>query len=150
MHKSPATPTAVADRISDADELRPSRYAQREFAKRLAARLKELGISQSEAARRIGIGRDNFTGYLKNGTLPRPSRLLQIAQALECSPADLLPPPPAPAGDRPTFEARYLGGGMMMVRMHMRMPIAAAMAILQIVERLPAVEDALASGGDSV
>ncbi|MFO1037359.1 MAG: hypothetical protein U1E45_10980 [Geminicoccaceae bacterium] len=67
------------------------------FARRVNARMRELGINQSELARRMSviagreIGRDNISGYARAKTLPRPQFLDWLAKALEVSAEYLFP-----------------------------------------------------------
>ena len=62
-----------------------------EFAKSLRAKLLELGISQSELARRAGLGRDSISGYIRGRSLPNPVNIDRLAKALGVNAEELCP-----------------------------------------------------------
>jgi transcriptional regulator with XRE-family HTH domain len=59
------------------------------FGKRLKLALKEAGITQLEAAKRLGVNKDTITNYVK-GRVPRPQILEKLAALCNVSPAWLL------------------------------------------------------------
>jgi len=59
------------------------------FGKRLKLALKEAGITQLEAAKRLGVNKDTITNYVK-GRVPRPQILEKLAVLCNVSPAWLL------------------------------------------------------------
>jgi transcriptional regulator with XRE-family HTH domain len=60
------------------------------FASQLKQRAKELGISQSEAARRSGLSEGRYAHYANGRREPDLSTLLRIAKGLETTPNALL------------------------------------------------------------
>ncbi len=61
-----------------------------QFATRLRQRAKELGISNSEAARRSGLSEQRYGHYIRGFREPRLATLVRIAAALETTPDALL------------------------------------------------------------
>ena len=111
---------------------------QRQFlASKLCARFKELDLSQSEVARRLGTGRYNVSGWVGGKLFPRPAMLRKLAKVLDCEvaylvSADLAKPA---AGENPAFQMVYNHGGTCSVRLNMTLPADAAMAIMDIVRQ---------------
>jgi transcriptional regulator with XRE-family HTH domain len=64
--------------------------ARLELGHRIAARRRELGLSQDNLADRIGMERRSVQRYEAGSRDPGYSELLLIAQALEVSVADLI------------------------------------------------------------
>ena len=60
------------------------------FASRLRQRAVELGISQSEAARRSGLSEGRYAHYVSGRSEPDLSSLVRIAKALQTTPNALL------------------------------------------------------------
>lgn len=56
----------------------------------IAARRKQLGISQIELAQRISCGHNQISRWEKRANCPGGRYLLQLAQALDCDPSDIL------------------------------------------------------------
>lgn len=56
----------------------------------IAARRKQLGISQIELARHIGCGHNQISRWEIKQQCPGGRYLIQLAQALDCDPADIL------------------------------------------------------------
>ncbi|MGN0741183.1 MAG: helix-turn-helix domain-containing protein [Candidatus Fimadaptatus sp.] len=56
----------------------------------IAARRKQLGISQIELARSIGCGHNQISRWEKGANCPGGRYLIQLAQALDCDPSDIL------------------------------------------------------------
>lgn len=61
------------------------------FAARLEALMQEHGISQTELARRIGIGQSAISMMLKRECRPQKRTVIRIADALTVKPEDLWP-----------------------------------------------------------
>jgi transcriptional regulator with XRE-family HTH domain len=60
------------------------------FASRLRKRAEELGISNAEAGRRIGLGERRYAHYINGAREPDLATLVRIAKVLETTPNDLL------------------------------------------------------------
>jgi transcriptional regulator with XRE-family HTH domain len=60
------------------------------FATRLRQRARQLGISNSEAARRAGLDERRYQHYISGRSEPNLATILQIARALDTHPNDLL------------------------------------------------------------
>ena len=60
------------------------------FSKRIKCRLNILHIDQRELARRTGISEVTISKYVNCYTKPTYDNVIRIAQALECSPSDLI------------------------------------------------------------
>jgi len=60
------------------------------FATRLRKRAKELGISNAEAGRRVGLSERRYAHYVSGEREPDLTTLIRIAGALETSPNELL------------------------------------------------------------
>lgn len=56
----------------------------------IAARRKQLGISQIELANRIGCNHNQISRWELKIIRPGGKFLLQLAQALDCDPSDIL------------------------------------------------------------
>lgn len=78
----------IGDRTSH-NNFKKYNETQFNFYKKLINLLKYSNISQSKLCRDINLGRSNFT-YWKNGSLPKFSTLIDIANYLQCSIDDLL------------------------------------------------------------
>lgn len=60
------------------------------IGEKIKARMKEKGLSQNELARRAGLSSSGISTIINGAFEPRMDNLRQIAQVLECKPADLL------------------------------------------------------------
>jgi transcriptional regulator with XRE-family HTH domain len=60
------------------------------FATRLRKRASELGISNAEAARRVGLSERRFAHYVTGAREPDLATLVRIARVLETTPNELL------------------------------------------------------------
>lgn len=81
--------------------------SDREFAARLKARARELGLSDAAVARRVGISERRYGHYAKGDREPNLELLAKIARALETTPNHLLGFEPAASA-----EARRPGAGV--------------------------------------
>lgn len=61
-----------------------------QFATRLRKRAGELGISNAEAARRVGLSERRFAHYVTGAREPDLATLVRIARILETTPNELL------------------------------------------------------------
>jgi transcriptional regulator with XRE-family HTH domain len=68
------------------------RSEQLALGNRIAARRRDLGLSQDQLADRMGVERRTVQRYERAVSDPRYADLLLLARALEVSPAALLPP----------------------------------------------------------
>jgi transcriptional regulator with XRE-family HTH domain len=101
------------------------------FASNLRKRAEALGISQAEAARRVGLSERRYGNYVSGRREPDLATLVRIAEVLGTTPNKLLGAEQAgPAGPKATAKER----------------IAAAMAVLPTpdLERLAVMVAALA------
>jgi transcriptional regulator with XRE-family HTH domain len=71
--------------------LRASDAQKRDFSDRLLRRLAEIGMNQSDLARKIGVTKDAVSTYARQRSLPAPDTLKKIAVAVGLKPDDLLP-----------------------------------------------------------
>jgi len=76
---------------NETQEMTRGGITRKEFARRLDSRLKAKGWSQSELSRRSGVQRDSVSAYCRGRSFPLPDKIVMIARALECEPADLIP-----------------------------------------------------------
>lgn len=60
------------------------------FGKNLAKRAKELGISNAEAARSVGLSERRFSNYVSGLREPDLATMVRIAAAMKTTPNDLL------------------------------------------------------------
>lgn len=60
------------------------------FASNLRRRAEELGISNAEAARRVGLSERRYGNYISGRREPDLATLVRIAKVLETSPNELL------------------------------------------------------------
>lgn len=75
------------------------------FASRLRQRAEELGITNAEAARRVGLSERRYANYVSGTREPNLATLVRIANTLETSPDWLLAFRPE-AGEPPTARMR--------------------------------------------
>lgn len=123
-----------------------------EFGRRLQARMIQLGWNQSELSRRATaylpkatkgqvqghtLGRDRISSYIRGKYLPRPEALDAIAKALQCKPADLLPPGGVPSvvEEGPMFEMKSLDGKRVHIRLNRVVTQKSATEIMAVLSR---------------
>ena len=110
------------------------RNQRRYLAERLRRRLIEIGINQSDLARKMGTSRDNVSGWAGATSFPRPAMIEKLAEALGSKVEDLVPPElidKACSGDT-TFQLVIGKDGTSKVRMEAELPAEAAIAIYNI------------------
>lgn len=61
------------------------------FRERLVARMRVVGITGAELARKAGLSKDAISTYTSMRSMPTPNTLDRLALALQCKPADLIP-----------------------------------------------------------
>ncbi|GAV35464.1 helix-turn-helix protein [Roseomonas sp. TAS13] len=69
----------------------PPDVVKAEFGRRLQAAMLARGWSQSELARRAGIGRDSISVYIRARSMPGPGHLNALAKALGTTAEELMP-----------------------------------------------------------
>lgn len=128
-------------------DVTPAEIIREKFAHRLKSEMAERGWNQSELARqaslhmKVGdVSRDNVSNYVNQKVLPGPTILLALAKSLNTTPEDLLPErgASAPRSDLalPATDIRDAGHGMAFVRINRRLPWAAAIKILTVLNDL--------------
>jgi transcriptional regulator with XRE-family HTH domain len=60
------------------------------FAKNLRSRAQQLGLSNAEVARRVGLSERRYAHYVSGRNEPDLAMLLKIAEVLQTTPNDLL------------------------------------------------------------
>lgn len=63
---------------------------QKIFSKRIKRKLVSLGIDQRELAKRAGISEVSLSRYMSGYRKPTYDIIIRIAQALHCSPGELI------------------------------------------------------------
>jgi transcriptional regulator with XRE-family HTH domain len=110
---------------------------QLEFGKRVYAKIVELGITQSELARRAGLGRDSISQYIRGRSIPTPVNLGLLAKGLGVKAEDLYPDyeERAYTMEELSQEMRAVPGDPdhMWVKINMKLPVEKAMQIFNIV-----------------
>lgn len=109
--------------------------AREAFAARIRGLATRKGWSQSELAKRAGLGRDVVNKYFNARALPTPASLGKMATALGLSPIDLLPgigALPTTATDGPTVPVamRSTRDGFVFLQVNMEVPFELAIEIL--------------------
>jgi transcriptional regulator with XRE-family HTH domain len=102
------------------------------LAKRLQERAKHLGISNAEAARRIGLDERRYAHYASGRREPDLATLLRIASALGTTPNWLLGVSLAGENDRElaAFVDRFLNAASGMTKHELEMCVIQAEAIV--------------------
>ena len=80
----------VADTQPDI-RLAPRHMTKQEFGKRLYNLMLARGWHQSELSRRAGLPRDSISVYIRGKSLPTPTSLQALAEALSVKAEELLP-----------------------------------------------------------
>lgn len=76
---------------SGGTRMRASDALKAEFSRRLLRRLAEVGMNQSELAKRIGVTKDAVSTYARQRSLPTPQTLKKMAAILQIDAEELLP-----------------------------------------------------------
>lgn len=123
----------------------PASLQREEFARRLAATIRERGWTQSELSRRATdlmpngqkMGRYSINNYIKGDAFPEPHRLDAICAALGVQPADLVPGyeslGSASSAQHPTMEAIDAGDGMMWLIVRKRLHASIVFKVMQLI-----------------
>lgn len=72
-------------------DLTPRNLTKAEFGRRLHQLIVERGWTQSELARRAGVGRDQISTYVRGRSFPEPTSLNKLSKALSVPPEQILP-----------------------------------------------------------
>lgn len=72
-------------------QLAPSHLTKQQFGKRLYELMLKKGWTQSELGRRADLPRDSISVYVRGKSLPTPTSLKKLAEALAISETELLP-----------------------------------------------------------
>ncbi len=119
----------------------PKSQVKAEFARRLQRAMIELGLNQSELAKRASkfmedkeIGRYSISCYITGKTIPRPDHLNAIAQALNVKPKDLLPTRGVPStGEALTpLDVKDMGNGKAHIRVNQTVDWQVALEIMKL------------------
>ena len=79
----------LISRIPDNDNISQEEY-NREFARRLYRKMRDVGIGTEELAERVDISRHTVSRYLNGHTMPNSYVLTKICRVLQCHVNDLL------------------------------------------------------------
>lgn len=133
--------------LTEADSaLLPRDLALAEFSRNLYNALAKSGWSQSELARNANLflpeghktlGRDSISLYINGKTLPRPTILKALAEALKMRPDELMPQKVAPSvltASNPPLDVKDAGNDTAWLRINQRVPWATALEIMQILK----------------
>lgn len=126
---------------TDADDGAPRHLTRQEFARRLAKTILDRGWSQSDLARASGLGRDAISTYIRGRSLPGPTNLSKIANALSVGTDELLPNTTENAvdNDQMGFEMRAAAGhpDKVWVRLNRMLTLRQALAVAHILDMVP-------------
>lgn len=129
----------------DFDENTPLKVVRREFAKRLQNAMADVGLNQSELARKAAsympdgaFGRDLISHYVRGIAMPRDSiRLGALAKALGVEPSELIPRrhfPSVETKNAPPLDVQDVGAGKAWLRVNQRVDWNVALEILQLLK----------------
>lgn len=137
MNTSYTTRTAPAEDGQVDLSIRKNRNL--EFGKRVYKAIVDQGITQSELARRAGLGRDSVSQYVRGRSVPSPLNLNKLADALGMEAEDLFPDYAAGAYDSEELSQQIsaVPGDTthMWVRVNMKLPTEKALQILNIINQ---------------
>jgi len=106
-----------------------------EFARRVNARLDELGMSQADLARATNMGRDNISSYCRGKTRPRPDSLARLARALKCESSDLWPREEGEGVDS-DIRIEFGDEGMVRIQINVTLPARSAYEVIEMVRSM--------------
>lgn len=117
----------------------PKELGKLEFGRRLMELMLDRGWTQSELARRAGIGRDAVSTYVRGRSFPEPRNLRGLADALGVSAGDLLPDTVMAAMDAdaaPMLEIKQAAGhpDRVFIRVNRMVTLDQAAAIFNIIK----------------
>lgn len=108
------------------------------FATRLRERAAELGISNAEAARRVGLSERRYGHYVTDLREPDLATLVRIAKILETTPDELLgfgERKPSPRSKRAVLKDRLTTAANAMADRELEMTVVQAEAIATLQRR---------------
>tara|TARA_R100001015_G_C4536279_1_gene101357 strand:+ start:298 stop:705 length:408 start_codon:yes stop_codon:yes gene_type:complete len=109
-----------------------------EFGKRLYSLMLKKGWNQSEMARRVGIGRDSISQYVRGRSIPSPANLDKLAGILGIEKDVLFPNYDAQANaiEAATLEIKSIDSDAehMWLRVNMKVPAEKALEVLKILK----------------
>jgi len=109
-----------------------------EFGKRLYSLMLNKGWNQSEMARRVGIGRDSISQYVRGRSIPSPANLDKLATILGIEKDVLFPNYDAQTNaiEAATVEIKSIDSDAeyMWLRVNMKVPAAKALEVLKILK----------------
>lgn len=109
-----------------------------EFGKRLYSLMLKKGWNQSEMARRVGIGRDSISQYVRGRSIPSPANLDKLATILGIEKDVLFPNYDAQTNaiEAATVEIKSIDSDAehMWLRVNMKVPAEKALEVLKILK----------------
>ena len=109
-----------------------------EFGKRLQSLMLKKGWNQSELARKVGIGRDSVSQYVRGRSIPSPANLDKLAGILGIEKDVLFPNYDAQANaiEAATLEIKSIDSDAehMWLRVNMKVPAEKALEVLKILK----------------
>jgi putative transcriptional regulator len=106
-----------------------------DFGARLKERLRVKNWNQSDLARACKLGRDSISTYINGTVKPTPKNLARIANALGCTPADLLPDYTTPVNEEAVMEMTQLPDGKMRLKIIQAVELDQALQIFSILKK---------------
>lgn len=147
--RNPLPPRAEDDGISP--DLTPRSVTKAEFGRRLHRMIVERGWTQSELARRAGVGRDLVSTYVRGRSFPEPTSLHKLSKALGVSEEQVLPNAAIDGIDRdptPAIQIQQSSGhpDKVWVQVNQLVSSDQALRIMQILYEQPGAKD---DGGEA-
>jgi len=109
-----------------------------EFGRRLQSLMLKKGWNQSETARRVGIGRDSISQYVRGRSIPSPANLDKLAGVLGIEKDVLFPNYDAQTNaiEAATLEIKSIDSDAehMWLRVNMKVPAEKALEVLKILK----------------
>lgn len=102
-----------------------------DFGRRISERMLKKNWNQSDLARAAGLGRDSISTYVRGMVLPDARNLKKLADALDCSPDDLMPSAERMPQDT-IFEIRQTTDGKILIKINKAVTLDQAAAIFEI------------------
>lgn len=125
-------------------KLAPIHLTKQQFGKRLYEQMLKKGWTQSELGRQADLPRDSISVYIRGRSLPTPSSLKKLADALGVSETELLPNYVESAidDDTPMLEMKISPNApnTAWLRVNRLVTVATAMKVLQLLEADDATE----------
>jgi transcriptional regulator with XRE-family HTH domain len=124
--------------LPESENVQRRKLRAKAFGDRLAALLLKRGMTQSELARAIDVGRDSISGYVRGHNIPTPQVARRIASVLLVTLEDMFPIElaalPGPA-EKQRFAFNTVAGrsGLAVIQMEMTLPFNVAAEIARLV-----------------